>query len=1133
MPAAENSGSSRKKKTPDPLGAGLLKGLAHSIDKVQKPVSRTPAGRAAADRAARQTGPDTNLGSDIARANAFKRTPDYKATVKHVKAVASQQAIAQAQQDLAKAIRFGKPKPSGGSKLASINVSKLADAAAGKVQQLAESASGSQFKIGGINVNGMNVAPKIVGNLVRDAIEIPAEAIPSLYQTFKPLAHGDVGQVASNLAAPFIETAKHPAKSFTEHPLGTLLLASGVEGGLARGAGRVGRSRVAPKAVQRAASLDRGTARLPGTSLVEKRQYSPDVLVKAGQVARDRRKTKQARQLRLQAAADRKIARDPAVPQAQREVAHQRSLEARQKAAKVDPGIITSERVLKRRANENVAANEGLRRLDRGAAAQATREALGRKPSPLVRPIAEGTVRATKDDVQRYIGELTGEWQRLQSEGLNSSHAKMAANEQLRTQLSKALAAKGTNFEKLLASANDFNKRRNAIDTELIKRNVIPKDQAERRRVLPAAVRHMGARYDPQTKTIRAQDGGQLPTAVVKKLLQADPKLASDPAFISQAPNARGAKNYYRSSDRGATIGKGQFTGSATHEGTYDANPAALEESMVKAQGLLSADTGHKNYLNEFGYRREGGGLQQFGNYKEAKSHADEMAKRGGPADMVPVRLNPLGARKEQLDDLLNDTHVDPETASLSIKEHLNAAFNPEGDNTGPWGLVPRVVAEQYQGHLKPASSMIKPLEKANSLFRRTVLATPKWVITNALENTMRGGIKGALPLVTQNYWVGRRLLNELPPAVRAEVMERGVGRGHMGFATRQHVHRELGQGTSRASRAVGAFKQTAASRKSVNAWERWNHLVFEQVNGRLESSFRVAGLGKYARTQLMDNRMVPLSKKAYEQAAQGLTHTHEQVALGRYVDDVFGKYDKFSPNERRIIALYTPFAAWTMNAARFLAMTLPKDHPVLTAVLVAASQSSQEWRNQEGLTGLGSQLPAFLQNSIPGKGGSHLLLSKYTPFSLANDPLGTLGGAAIPQFSGLIANAQGRKWTGQPLRNANGTPADTVTKGKAMITEAAGAYLPGLGLVQKATAPGGPGKMVNPFTWTKSKTGAGHGRVTSAPAPSSGLAPRPDPAEAAIDKVLRQMDAAQSGSNAAADAAIDKVLRQMDQAAP
>jgi hypothetical protein len=50
----------------------------------------------------------------------------------------------------------------------------------------------------------------------------------------------------------------------------------------------------------------------------------------------------------------------------------------------------------------------------------------------------------------------------------------------------------------------------------------------------------------------------------------------------------------------------------------------------------------------------------------------------------------------------------------------------------------------------------------------------------------------------------------------------------------------------------------------------------------------------------------------------------------------MYGKYGKFSPDMRKAVALYTPFAAWSLNAMTFVVKTLPRDHPVALAVTAA-----------------------------------------------------------------------------------------------------------------------------------------------------------------------------------------------------
>jgi hypothetical protein len=208
-----------------------------------------------------------------------------------------------------------------------------------------------------------------------------------------------------------------------------------------------------------------------------------------------------------------------------------------------------------------------------------------------------------------------------------------------------------------------------------------------------------------------------------------------------------------------------------------------------------------------------------------------------------------------------------------------------------------------------------------------------------------------------------------------------------------------------------------------------------------------------------MPRTVLKTSQRAIDQAAEGLRNTQAQVDLARAVDRAYGRYSKFNPAMRRALILYTPFVAWTFNAFEFLTGVLPRDHPALASLVASASQASEQWRKDHGLTPFEKgRVPDFLQGSIPLSGDAKLRISRYTPFRLAGDPLGTAAGSILPQASSMIAAAKGQDWTGRPLKDPTGSPS-----------------IPLLSQAQSySTAAGSPGQKLrhvfDPFAATKPK---------------------------------------------------------------
>jgi hypothetical protein len=204
--------------------------------------------------------------------------------------------------------------------------------------------------------------------------------------------------------------------------------------------------------------------------------------------------------------------------------------------------------------------------------------------------------------------------------------------------------------------------------------------------------------------------------------------------------------------------------------------------------------------------------------------------------------------------------------------------------------------------------------------------------------------------------------------------------------------------------------------------------------------------LGKALRdSPLMSDGLRKLSTQAIDQAAHGLRDTNEQARFAREVERMYGKYSAFSPDTRWAIATYTPFIAWTLNAVRFVYDVLPRDHPAATALIAASENATAQWRKDHGLDlFIKGALPGFLQGSIPLSGDRHQRAPfRYTPFGAFGDPLDTLGGAVLPQFSGVLAAFKGQDWKGAKLRKPDGSPADIGDKAKAAAASFVDATVP------------------------------------------------------------------------------------------
>jgi hypothetical protein len=232
------------------------------------------------------------------------------------------------------------------------------------------------------------------------------------------------------------------------------------------------------------------------------------------------------------------------------------------------------------------------------------------------------------------------------------------------------------------------------------------------------------------------------------------------------------------------------------------------------------------------------------------------------------------------------------------------------------------------------------------------------------------------------------------------------------------------------------------------HGWSRYTRAVLGAVNGTIEQTSRRAMAGQAIKNgPLIESHIIGLTDKAIHDAAQGLKGTENQVMLGRAVDRMYGKYQKFSPERRSLLLHWTPFLPWYINTATFLGKVLPIDHPVQTALLADINSAEEDWRKSHHLSlEQPNHVPDFLLGSVP-HGGGYIRAAHYTPFGVGSDPTGAVGSLLLPQITGPMLNALGVDWKGQPLMKGgqHGTPFNTGEKAIRALVTAAEEQIPGV----------------------------------------------------------------------------------------
>jgi hypothetical protein len=923
----------------------------------------------------------------------------------------------------------------------------------------------------------------------KDVVNLPAQAVPSVYvpvagvaeaaqgrprrlQEFKGMVqeHDPVyaaGEAVVKTVKGDLKGAKKAAKrsieKANEHPGFAAAEVYGLKGTVGRGVTR-GQELTGRRPTRRA------PATLPGTDLTQPRAYSRDAFTRAGQKFTERNRTQRADRARTEA-----VALERADPARHAD----RIDELRAQANRVDPTRMRPTEVRKR-ASERTAANETIRRENRAIVGQEVRRAVSNTRMPEGSPRARAAIiranrqsktkptaattltiqnitDATIPDLVAYKAEIAREYPTLSNTGRK-------ANRQLQKEIQEAID-RAPDPVALREAATAYARIQQPRTQQLVDRGMLPAESAVKAPLVPYAVRKMGATVTEKGPV----DSRGVPITVPQIRAHMRARGVPEPSYVSQAPRRGGA--FFVSSTRPQSVPRVTRTGGATQRGTFTAHPDVLAETAARTQGLVDAADGFTSTIKEFAHKPTLGKLKT---YKDADAAAQELSATTG-VEYRPVRINPFAGRQEQLQALLDTAGEGPGQPGLGgrapVRDAVQSAWRGE-DGPGPWALIPRHAADEFAQHAQQlgVGTTSKVIQLGSQAFRKTVLATsPTWMVGNLVESGLRSALSRSGP---RSHSFGKAVLAEvdrLDPLLGRELRARAVGGGHFASADYLHVRRGAeqfeGSKLEPLANALHTFWETPGPKQAAQAWNLWTDLVFRQLNGRLESQFQTAILGRALRdSPLLDPSTPRWSRQAVEQAARGLTNTSEQAALARAVEHAYGKYNGFNAGTRWAIATYTPFIAWTLNAVKFVADVLPRDHPAALAAIAAAENATDEWRKTRGMDlFIKEGLPGFLQGSIPTKGGGHQRAPfRYTPFGAFGDPLATAGGAVLPQAQGVLSAFRGQDWKGAKLRKENGDPADTFDKAKAAATAFTDATVPLLGLIKRVSE-GGPGKL-NPL---------------------------------------------------------------------
>jgi hypothetical protein len=500
------------------------------------------------------------------------------------------------------------------------------------------------------------------------------------------------------------------------------------------------------------------------------------------------------------------------------------------------------------------------------------------------------------------------------------------------------------------------------------------------------------------------------------------------PGFVSHRLDTRGARSFFVNWwDKRQTVDSKTRTGEATRTGAHASDFAALAEHLVRGRGVVDAIKSFDGFARQVGVKRADG---KHYTWAEAQAAAPDMVEAYGQ-EMVPVRVAPARYDERTRQGILERQDVgsgEQALENLTVRRLDEALREPPQGQTGTRNvvLVPARQVERFREHQAMVALRGARIGQAYTrIFRATVLPfSTKWLFGNAAEAVIRSVAYGITPLDIVRGGKFFDAVKRVDDDTFKQLDVRSRGGLLYGSGDRLNVHRTdksfEGSVLEAPAKIIATGVRLPVIRQIGQGLGAYERAVFG-LNRAMESrGFQTAVAGKFARKQIQEltgswGKAIRLEREALDEVARGMLNTPKQVQLARYTDEVLGKYNRFSPDTRRITQTIAPFLPWFLNAGRFVYHTLPVKHPAKTALLanieVTLNREIQDARKKVP--------PGDLESAIRLKDGGLLPLSRYTPFgAFTNLPEGALD-PFLPQFTTFYNNMQGRAWTGKELRLA------------------------------------------------------------------------------------------------------------------
>lgn len=598
-------------------------------------------------------------------------------------------------------------------------------------------------------------------------------------------------------------------------------------------------------------------------------------------------------------------------------------------------------------------------------------------------------------------------------------------------------------------------------------------------------------RSRPPNYELRDRHGNKLTAESIRQ--QREAMGVGEPGFYAQKidTSLKSAAMQNKFPQRGA-LPTARRTGEATHKGTFDPGYEAAYTHLIRSTGLRDWSQTFDRIVNRFQARGAGGHALRFRSITDAKRYMEsdeyqQLAAGQKLPEMVPIRTTPFGStnaaadRVARLIDDASDTGEAHRAGEQMISKMFTDARDAGDHGHGPVVLVPKHIWERAEDHYTPSSAPRRASQVVNNAFKNTVLPTsPKWIAGNVIDNTIRLLISGVGP---RDFFVGRKLIKELEkldPEAAELARVRMLGGMHFSTRGRMQVHRDPEDFSNAVARWIGTVGDTRGARIAFAPWRAYRDFVFH-YNAKLENVFENAALGRVARTEVRNaagkwESAVKIQPKAMQDLASGLRGTDAQIKFAREIRGIVGNWNTYGPLARKALFDVMPFGAWLVNALKFVYVTMPRRHPVMTGLLAANANLTREQRKQLGLEpGAQNAKPDFLQGGIPHKGGT-IGTQGLTSFGFAGGIPGSLAAMPYAPFQSSFLATKGLDWKGSKITNADGSPLTNNQKTMYATYLMLEALTPMTSLVRQIREQGGKSAGTSTALFPKTKPGSKKG---------------------------------------------------------